>query len=50
VFTEEGLFVGKISSLMPVPQGHILQIEKANGKQVLVPFRINEFVIDITDR
>ena len=47
VFTEDGVYIGRVSSLIPVPQGHIMQIEKTDGKKALVPF-INEFVIDIS--
>ena len=48
VYTEDGLHIGKVLSLVSVPQGHILEIEKVNGKKALVPF-VSEFVIDIED-
>jgi 16S rRNA processing protein RimM len=43
VYTEEMMFVGKVISLMEVPQGHLLEILKSDGKKVLIPF-LNVFV------
>lgn len=40
--------VGIAISLIEVPQGHLLEIEKKDGKKVLIPFR-KEFVGDIDD-
>ena len=48
VFTNDSIFVGKVIGITPVPQGHLLEIQKENGKIVLVPF-INAFVEDVLD-
>ncbi len=48
VYTDDMIFVGKVSSLVEVPQGHLLEIEKKDGKKVLVPF-VKEFIGDIDD-
>jgi len=48
VYNEEQVLLGKVISLIPVPQGHLLEIEKPNGKKSLVPF-VDEFVIDVCD-
>jgi 16S rRNA processing protein RimM len=47
-YDESGNHLGKITSLIPVPQGHLLEIEKLNGKKALIPF-VSEFVIDVDD-
>ncbi|MDX9690946.1 MAG: ribosome maturation factor RimM [Acholeplasmataceae bacterium] len=48
VFNESGERLGKVTSLIPVPQGHLLEIEKLNGKKALIPF-VDEFVIEIEE-
>jgi 16S rRNA processing protein RimM len=48
VVTEQFEQVGIASALIEVPQGHLLEIEKPNGKKSLVPF-IKEFIGDIDD-
>ncbi len=48
VYNEEHVLLGKVISLIPVPQGHLLEIEKPNGKKSLVPF-VDEFIKDIQD-
>ena len=48
VYTDQAIFVGKVISLIPVPQGHLLEIEKENGKKALVPF-LNVFVQDVLE-
>lgn len=40
--------VGIASALIEVPQGHLLEVEKPDGKKALVPF-IKEFIGDIDD-
>ena len=47
-YTKEGHFLGTVISLVPVPQGHLLEILNVDQKKVLVPF-IKAFVKDITD-
>ena len=47
--TDKGELIGEVVSLMEVPQGHILEILKANGKKALVPFR-KEFVSEVTKK
>jgi len=46
VYTQEGLKIGKVISLVPVPQGHLLEIEKTDGKKALVPF-VDAFVKEV---
>ena len=46
VYTVEGVLVGKVISLIPVPQGHLLEIEETNGKKALVPF-VEAFVKEV---
>ena len=46
--TNKNEIIGKVISLFEVPQGHILEILKKDGKKALVPFR-KEFVGDIND-
>ncbi|BCR36553.1 ribosome maturation factor RimM [Mariniplasma anaerobium] len=48
VVTDKFEQVGIASALIEVPQGHLLEIEKPNGKKALVPF-IKEFIGDIDD-
>jgi len=48
VYTDQNEHVGKVASLIPVPQGHLLEILKLDGKKVLVPF-VKAFVIDVDD-
>ena len=48
VYTEKGLLVGKVISLLEVPQGHILEIQ-TDSKKALVPFR-KEFVSEVSDK
>jgi len=48
VYTNKDEYVGIVLSLIPVPQGHLLEIIKENNKKVLVPF-INVFVKDVLD-
>ena len=47
-YTKEDLFLGSVISLVPVPQGHLLEIKKPDEKIVLVPF-IKAFIKDVTD-
>jgi 16S rRNA processing protein RimM len=48
VILEDQSLVGKATSLIEVPQGHLLEVEKLDGKKVLIPF-IKEFIGDIDD-
>ena len=40
--------VGIASALIEVPQGHLLEVQKPNGKKALIPFR-KEFIGDIDE-
>ncbi|MDO9630046.1 MAG: ribosome maturation factor RimM [Acholeplasmataceae bacterium] len=48
VYTDLGVFVGKVTHMIPVPQGHLLEIEKENGKKVMIPF-IKIFVSEVLE-
>lgn len=48
VFLMDNTPVGEVTSLLDVPQGHLLNILTTEGKQVLVPF-IKQFVKEVTD-
>jgi 16S rRNA processing protein RimM len=47
VYSEEGTLLGKVISLVPVPQGHLIEIEKTDGTKALVPF-VKAFVKEVT--
>lgn len=47
-YTKEGEHVGHVLSVIPVPQGHLLEIMTVKHKKVLVPF-IHQFVNHIDD-
>jgi 16S rRNA processing protein RimM len=46
VYTEQGEHIGKVISLIPVPQGHLLEILKQDGTKALVPF-VKAFVLEV---
>ncbi len=48
VYTNTNEFVGTVSSLIPVPQGHLLEIEKKDGKKVMVP-SVKAFISDVLE-
>jgi 16S rRNA processing protein RimM len=49
-YTKEGLYLGKVSRLVEVPQGHLIEIEKKDGIKALIPF-VKAFVLEInTDK
>jgi 16S rRNA processing protein RimM len=48
VFTDDKIKVGLVMSVIEVPQGHLLEIEKIDGKKVLVPF-IEAFIAEVND-
>ncbi len=48
VILEDQSEIGVALSLIEVPQGHLLEIEKKDGKKILIPFR-KEFVGNIDD-
>ena len=48
VYTDEGVHVGRVESLIPVPQGHLLEILKLDGKKALVPF-VKAFILEVLD-
>jgi len=47
VYTDQALFVGEVTSIIEVPQGHLIEIQKED-KKILIPF-IKQFVGDIDD-
>jgi len=50
VYTIQGEHVGKVISLIPVPQGHLLEILKRDGKKALIPF-VKAFILEVeTDK
>ncbi len=49
VKTDQGEDIGVISSLIEVPQGHLLEVKKTNGKKVLIPF-VSFFVSRVDDQ
>jgi 16S rRNA processing protein RimM len=48
VCTDQGEDVGVVTSLVEVPQGHLIDVKKTNGKHVLIPF-VSVFVDEIDD-
>ena len=48
VLTDENEEVGVACSLIEVPQGHILEVLKPDGKKALIPF-VKEFIKDIDE-
>lgn len=47
-YNEEGVCLGEVISVIPVPQGHLLEILTKDQKKVLVPF-IDAFIKEIND-
>lgn len=47
-YNEEGILLGKVISVIPVPQGHLLEILTKDQKKVMVPF-IEAFVKEVND-
>lgn len=48
VYLKDGTKVGRVLSLMEVPQGHLLEVLNMEDKKALIPFR-SEFVSDVLD-
>ncbi|PKK99513.1 MAG: 16S rRNA processing protein RimM [Tenericutes bacterium HGW-Tenericutes-2] len=48
VYTDQNVYVGRVIHLIPVPQGHLLEIERENGKKVMIPF-IKVFVSQVLE-
>ena len=46
VYDTHGLHLGRVISMIPVPQGHLLEIEKLDGKKAMIPF-VDAFVQSI---
>ncbi len=46
VFDTEGNQIGMVISIIPVPQGHLLEIQKPDGKKAMVPF-VEAFVVSV---
>jgi 16S rRNA processing protein RimM len=47
-YTPQGLLLGKVKRLVEVPQGHLIEVEKTDGKFALVPF-VKAFILEILD-
>lgn len=48
VYNREGQKLGVVLSMIPVPQGHLMEIIKTDGKKALIPF-VGAFVKAIDD-
>ena len=48
VLTENGEIVGVVSSMIEVPQGHLMEVKKNDHKKIMIPF-VSAFIIDIDD-
>jgi len=48
VILEDQTKIGIATSLIEVPQGHLLEVEKIDGKKALIPFR-KEFIGEIDE-
>ncbi len=48
IILEDQTKIGIATSLIEVPQGHLLEVEKMDGKKTLIPFR-KEFVGEIDE-
>ncbi|PKK92533.1 MAG: 16S rRNA processing protein RimM [Tenericutes bacterium HGW-Tenericutes-6] len=48
VYTNDHVYIGKVVGLTPVPQGHLLEIQKESGKNILIPF-VSAFVEEVLD-
>ncbi len=48
VYVLDGSKVGVVKSVLEVPQGHLLEIEKPDGKNALIPF-IDAFVKEVKE-
>ena len=46
VYSDQGELLGRVISLVEVPQGHLMEIEKIDGKKALVPF-VKAFVKEV---
>jgi 16S rRNA processing protein RimM len=46
VITEDGREIGKIAEILEQPASHVLEVEKPDGKRILIPF-IEQFVKEI---
>ena len=47
-YTKDDLYLGVVISIIPVPQGHLLEIETPSGKIAMVPF-VSEFVDEVKE-
>lgn len=48
VYSDQSEHIGSVISMIPVPQGHLLEIEKLDGKVVMVPF-VKAFITDVQE-
>lgn len=49
VKTTQGEVIGEIVSIIEVPQGHLIEVEKTNGKKIMIPF-VSFFIDSIDDQ
>jgi 16S rRNA processing protein RimM len=47
-FNEEGILLGEVISVIPVPQGHLLEVLTIDQKKVMIPF-IGIFIKEVKD-
>ncbi len=48
VLRENDEVVGVVTSMIEVPQGHLLEVKKTDNKRVMIPF-VSAFIVDIDD-
>lgn len=48
VYTDQDVYVGVVISMIEVPQGHLMEVEKPNQARVMIPF-VKAFVGDISE-
>lgn len=48
VYTNTNQYVGIVTGLIPVPQGHLLEILKENDQKAFVPF-VKAFILEVSE-
>ncbi|MFU8792996.1 MAG: ribosome maturation factor RimM [Acholeplasmataceae bacterium] len=48
VYTDQNIYVGFVSSMIKVPQGHLMEVEKTNQERIMIPF-VKAFIGDISE-
>jgi len=46
--SDQGVYLGKVESVILLPQGYYLRIQTKESKKILIPF-IKEFILDVKD-